>query len=72
MLELRGYDSALSTQSVTGRGVGRVTNVTCQALPSPRVVSGREGRGFHGAAEVLWERASCELWGLGQPLPAAV
>lgn len=46
----------------TDRDIGRVTDVTCQALPTLEAwLSGREGsvqcwRCFHGGAEVLWER----------------
>lgn len=76
VLEPRGHDSALSTRSVTGRGMGRVTNVTCKALPTlEALLSGREGsmqcwRCFRGGAEMLWERGSYKYLGLGQLLPA--
>lgn len=74
MLEPGGHDSALNTRGVTGRGVGRVINVTCQALATLEALfSGREGsvqywRCFHGGAEILWERGSYKYWGLGQLL----
>lgn len=76
MLEPGGHDSALNTRGVTSRGVGRVINVTCQALPTLEALfSGREGsvqywRCFHGGAEILWERGSYKYLGLGQLLPA--
>ena len=76
MLEPRGRDSALNTRGVTGRGMGRVTNVTCQALATlEALLDGREGsvqcwRCFHGGAEMLWERGSYKYLGLGQLLPA--
>lgn len=76
VLEPRGCDSALNTHGVAGRGMGRVTNVTCQALPSlEALLSGREGsvqcwRCFHGGAEMPWERGSYKDLGLGQLLPA--
>lgn len=76
VLEPRDCDSALNTRSVTGRGVGRVTNVTCKAPPTVEaLLSAREGsvqcwRCFHGGAEMLWERVSYKYLGLGQLLPA--
>lgn len=76
MLEPRGHDGALNTHSVTGRGMGRVTNVSCQALPTlEALLNGRESsvqcwRCFHGGAGMLWERGSYKYLGLGQLLPA--
>ena len=58
MLEPRGHDSALNTRGVTGRGMGRVTNVTCQALPTlEALLDGREG-GQRAVLDVLswWSR----------------
>lgn len=62
MLESRGHDSTLNTRGVTGRDMSRVTNVTCQALPTlEALLNGREGsmqcwRCFRGGSEMLWVR----------------